>query len=131
MPGKKRIFWLIGISIMVLSFIALFSGVRFVLNRGIQPYNIIAYLILSLILGAISSALYLFKLKIINAFYLLGVFIGFLEMYRAFLSNLSGWEDLAGFMSLFLWMGVGLTVGALGQIGRYFYVKFRYRDKDD
>lgn len=131
MTGKKRNFWIIGIVIAIVSFTALYTGVRFVLNNAVKPRNFIAYLILSLILGAVSSVLYLFKLKIVNACFLLGVLIGYLEMYRAFLSNLSGWEDLAGFMSLFLWIGIGLSSGALAQLGRYAYVKFRYRDRND
>lgn len=127
MTVTKRNFWIIWISVAVLSFIALFVGVRYVLNNTVMARNIVAYVILSLIFGAISSTLYLLKFKIANFFFLLGVLIGFFEMYRAFWSDLSGWEDLAGFMSLLLCMGIGLGAGILVQLCRYFYLKFKTR----
>ncbi len=131
MKEKKRNFWIIWISVTALSFIALFVGVKFVLSSQILARNVIAYGIVSLIFGAIASTLYLLKFNIAAVCFLAGLLIGFLEMYRAFWSSLSGWEDLAGFMSLFLWMGIGLGVGALAQAGRYFYLKFSSHDKTE
>ena len=131
MGGKKRNFWIIWISTTVISFLLLFVGIKFVLNSTVLARNIIAYLIVALVFGAISSSLYLLRFKIVNILFLFGLAVGFFEMYRAFWSNLSGWEDLAGFLSLFLWMGIGLSVGVLAQLARYVYVKFRYHDKGD
>ncbi len=131
MTVTKRNFWIIWASVTIVSFIAFFVGIRFVLNSTVLARNIIAYLIVSLIFGAVSSALYLLKMKIANISFLIGILIGFFEMYRVFWSDLSGWEDLAGFMSMFLWTGIGLGVGVLAQLGRYFYLKFRSRENKE
>ncbi len=128
--NRKRNFWLIWSIMTVISFFALFVGVRYVLGKGVTPYNVVAYLVFSLIAGGIAAVLYRFRFIFANSCFLLGIFIGFLEMYRAFWSNLSGWEDLAGFMMLFLWIGIGLSLGALIQLGNYAYRKFRYRDRE-
>lgn len=123
MLSTKRNFWIIWIATAVLSFLAFFIGVRFILHSTVLARNLIAYVIFSVVFGAVAGGLYLLKLKITAISFLAGLLVGFGMMYRAFLSELSGWEDLAGFMSLFIWMGVGLFVGAVIQLARWIYLR--------
>lgn len=123
MTHERRNFWILWSGVSIASFLAFFIGVKYILNSAVITQNVVAYLVVSFIFGAVCSTLYLLRLKIAASSFLAGVAVGFFEMFRAFFSDLSGWEDLAGLMSLFLWMGAGLTVGALAEIIRYFFFK--------
>lgn len=128
MAWEKHNFWRIWALVSLASFLAFFIGVRYVLNSSVTIQNIIFYLVAGVIFGAICAALYLLRLKIAAATFVAGIAFGFFDMYRTFWSDMNGWEDLAGFMSLFLWMGVGLTIGSLAEIAKHFF--FRYKNKN-
>lgn len=129
MKKNKKNFWFIFFTVAILSFTLLYLGIKYLLGNPVTLQNIAAYVILSLIFGAVSSALYLLQLKIMCSVFALGIFVGYLVMFRTFLGSRSGWEDLTGLLSLFTWMAIGLCAGTALQFLSYFYHKIRYRGK--
>ncbi len=123
MKKLKRNFWMILLMVTVISFLLLFLGIKLILGSPLTVQNIIAYIIVSLIFGAASSALYLLQLNIACVALISGLLIGFFEMYYVFFNDLNGWGDLVGLISLFTWMAIGLCAGAVGQFGWYLYKK--------
>ena len=109
--------------VSILSFLFFLLGIKFILESQITIQNVIAYIIVSLIFGAVSSSLYLLKLKIACIALIAGLIVGFCEMYRMFFNDLNGWGDLVGLMSLFTWMVIGLCSGVIGQFGYFIYKK--------
>ncbi|MGX8699847.1 hypothetical protein [Caproiciproducens sp.] len=128
MKNKKN-FWFIFFTVAILSFTLLCLGIKYLLGNPVTPQNIAVYAVLSLVFGAVASALYLLQLKIMCSVFVLGLFAGYLDMFRTFLGSRSGWEDLAGLLSLFTWMAIGLCAGTVLQFLSYFYHKIRYRGK--
>ncbi|MDF3001792.1 MAG: hypothetical protein K0Q48_1911 [Bacillota bacterium] len=110
--------------VSVVSFILLYAGVRFLLDDQISFNNILAYAGFSLLIGVIASMLYLFRPKISLSIFLAGLLAGFVSMYRAFLADQSGWGDLAGLISLFFFVLLGLITGLIVQLAYYLYKKF-------
>ena len=107
---KTRAVYL-GTAIAVLSFLLLYGGVAFVLKRTVELQNIPVYLLTAVIFGGLAGGLTLFRSKWGSIWYLIGLGCGFIEMYRQFLSRDTGWNDLAGIMSLFVFAGIGLIAG--------------------
>lgn len=130
MNKKHKNSWLIFFSVSILSFVFLFLGVKYLLGNPVTAQNIAAYMILSLVFGAITSTLYLMQLKIMCSVFAVGLTIGYFDMFRAFLGGRSGWEDLSGLLSLFTWMAVGLCTGTVLQAISYFYHKFQSGKKE-
>jgi len=125
MNEKNRKLFINFILVAIVSFALLYIGVRIVLDNPITMQNILAYLGFSMFLGLVSSALSRMKPGIAYLVFILGILVGYIAMYRAFFSNLSGWEELSGLMSLFIWILIGLGVGLLAQFGYYLYNKFK------
>ena len=123
MKKSKRNFWIIWLMVTVISFSLLLLGVKLILGNQITAQNIIAYIIVSLMFGAVSSTLYLLNLNISCIALISALLIGFFEMYRVFFNDINGWGDLVGLISLFTWMAIGLFAGAVGQFGWYLYKK--------
>lgn len=111
--------------VALFSFVLIFIGVKFVLDNPVTTQNILGYIAFSMILGLVSTALSLMKPKIAYVIFNLGILVGYIAMYAAFMSDLSGWEDLSGLLSLFIWILIGLGVGLLVQLGFYLYKKFK------
>lgn len=111
--------------VAIFAYILLFAGIRFVLDHPVTMRNVLAYFGFSIMLGLISAALSLMKHRIAHYVFNLGIIIGFIAMYRAFLSDLSGWEELSGLLSLFIWILIGLGTGLLAQFGFYLYQKYK------
>lgn len=126
---ERENFWTIGLSIFFISFLMLFIGIKIILGNELIVRNLLAFMGLSLLTGVIASALVYFRFKLSFIFFIAGLFIGFFEMYRAFLSDMSGWGDLIGIMSLFMWAITGLGVGLLVQFGRYLYRSLKNRKR--
>ncbi|KUO63789.1 MAG: hypothetical protein APF84_09215 [Gracilibacter sp. BRH_c7a] len=122
---EKKNFWIVGLIVMVISFCMLLVGVKIVLGNELIVRNIVAFLVFSVVTGIIALLLVYFRLNLSLIFFIAGLTIGFFEMYRAFLSDMSGWGDLIGIMSLFMWSITGLGIGILIQFGRYLYTKFK------
>lgn len=97
-------------------FIIYFMSIRFVLKNPIVTQNIIAFVILAIILGGISFLLFLFKKKIAFIIYIIGMIVGLFAMISAFWGGSVGFNDLAGLMSFFVFLILGLGVGLLAQL---------------
>ena len=121
----KNKYLFVGVSITIISFILFFIGVKVVLGNQVTIKNIIAYMVFSLLVGALASSLIFFKLKIGFVAFVTGLVIGFFQMYRAFLNGMSGWGDLVGVMLLGVWVIIGLVIGMLIQLGFYLYKKVK------
>ena len=104
-----------GAAASVLNFILLYSGVRFLLKNALYPRNITVFITLSLIIGMICALFFYFNLKAAAFIFLTGVLIGFIQLYDMFARNLDGWGDLAGLMSYFIWLIIGLVSGLIIQ----------------
>ncbi|MDF2631612.1 MAG: hypothetical protein K0Q85_208 [Caproiciproducens sp.] len=130
MGKSKRNFWIIWLIVTTISFLLFFLGIKFILGSQITVQNTMAYIIVSLVFGAVSSCLYLLKLKIACVALIAGILVGFFEMYRMFFNDLNGWGDLVGLMSLFTWMVIGLCAGAVGQFGYFLYKKISLHKKE-
>jgi len=120
---NKRNSIIVGLMVAIISVVLLVVGFKFILTNGLLIQNIISFIILSIILGGISSALHYFKLKIAFPIFLMGIIIGFFEMYRTFLNGLNGWSDLVGIIFLLTWVLIGLITGLVVQFVRYLYRK--------
>ena len=130
MEKEKRNFWIIWSIVTAVSFVLLFAGVKLLLGNPISPQNILAFLILSIIFGVISSTLYLLKRKAACILFIAGLAVGFFEMNRIFLGDMGGWGDLVGLISLLTWAGIGLGSGVVFELSRYIYKKINSR-KDE
>lgn len=114
-----------GLITAIISFLLLIVGINLVIGNEISTRNILVYIGFSFIAGIITFLLAIFRTKIAFYSFLIGLFIGFFEMYRAFLSEMTGWGDLIGIISLFLWTGVGLIAGLIFQLAHYLIIKHR------
>lgn len=115
----------IGLSVAILSFMFIFIGVRGFLGNEININNIFAFMVFSIVVGIIAFVLVYFTCKIAFICLIIGLILGYFEMYRAFLSPMTGWGDLIGIVSLFMWASVGLGLGLVIQLGVYLYKKFK------
>lgn len=120
---ERKYYWIVGLSIAVISFILFFIGVRVVCDNEVTIGNLVAYGVFGATAGFIASLLVFFRLKLAFIAYILGWIVGYFEMYRSFINGMSGWGDLIGVISLFTWMAIGLGIGILSEIGRYVYMK--------
>jgi len=111
--------------VAIISFIMLFLGVKGVLAQEVNIQNILVYIGFSVLIGIVTSLLVFFRFKVIFVTFMVGLVVGFFEMYRAFIDGLSGWGDLVGILSLFIWVISGLVTGILAQLGYYLYKRFR------
>lgn len=121
--AKKEYYWKIGLTVSVISFILLIAAVRMVLGSELNVKNLAAFLGFSLAAGLIALLLVRFGFKITLVLFLSGLIIGFIEMYRLFFSDPSGWGDLAGLISLFMWVFMGIGIGVFAQLGYYYWKK--------
>lgn len=122
---EKKHSWKIGLGVAIISLIMLLVGVLTVLGNQVNLKNIFAFLGFSLLAGAIALLLIQFNYKLTFGIFMLGLVIGFFEMYRIFLNGMSGWGDLIGILSLLMWVIIGLGAGLLAQLGCYIYKKKR------
>lgn len=109
----------------MLSFIMLFTGIKAILGSQITLKNIIAYVIFSALVGIVAAVLVFTRLKIALISYVLGLILGFIQMYKAFFNGMSGWGDLIGLISLFTWIIIGLCLGLLIQLGYFLFKRYK------
>ena len=101
-----------GITIIISLFL-LILGVKYVLGQDLVIRNFIAFAVISVLIGTIAGALLFYKLKIAYYAFTAGVFIGFFELFRSFISGNDGWGDLVGILSLFIFTAMGLVIGLI------------------
>lgn len=122
---EKKQFLLVGAIFEAMTLILLFIGIRGVLGNELMAKNIIGFVVFSTIVGLVAALLVYFNLKIILTTYILGYIIGFLQMFGSFFKDMSGWGNLIGIISLFMWLIIGLGSGLIIQLGVYFYKKLK------
>ena len=105
-------------------FLLVYFGLKFVSGNVLSMQNTFLLLGFCILLGVVSALLYSLKLKTAYYFYNAGILIGLFEMFRHFVQNLNGWEDLTGLASLYIWILIGLCGGLILQLIRYLYIRF-------
>jgi hypothetical protein len=115
----------IGLIVAAISIILMYTGISLVSNTELTTQNITYYVLFSLILGGISTVFHFYKLKYALILFMVGIAIGYFEMFRRFMSNSDGWGDLAGILSLFMLITAGLVAGLVVQIIHHFYKKYK------
>lgn len=120
-----------GLIVAVTNFILLYIGVRFILGNTVDWRNIIAYTIVSLIIGVLSFALFLIKPRV--GFYIFdaGILLAFVYMFYVFSKDSDGWGDLAGLMSFFMIVLIALGIALLVQLIIYAVGYKRVNSKPD
>ena len=121
----KKNFLIIGAIVETLSLILLIIGFALILGYKMNITNIITYMVFSTLAGGIAAALVFFRLKVWFFIYIIGLAVGFFEMYRSFFDAMSGWGDLVGVISLLIWPAMGLGVGLLVQLAIYLYRRLK------
>jgi len=111
-----------GITI-ILSLFLLILGVKYVLGQDLVAQNFIAFAVISVLVGTITGALLFYKLKIAYYIFTAGLLIGFIELFRSFISGMDGWGDLVGILSLFIFTAFGLVIGLIIEGILYFIRK--------
>lgn len=76
-------------------------------------------------MGVIASIFHYFRLFIAFWLFIAGVLVGFADMFRVFLVNDFGWNDLAGLMSFFSYVVIGFFAGLIIQVIYYLYRKYK------
>jgi len=125
MDEKNRKLWLNLTIVTIAVFVSVYIGLRFVSGNQMSAQNILALLGFSLILGFVSSILYLLDFRPAYYIFSLGLLIGLIQMYRTFFMDLDGWEDLSGLAYLFTSVLIGLGAGLIVQLCFYLYKKFK------
>lgn len=126
--NRKKNSLIIGIVISFLTFILLFIGVRFILTNEITVQNYVAYTILSIIVGVLSGIFYYFNLRISLITFILGILLGFFNMYTIFINDFGGWNDLIGFMTFLFWVIGGLAIGLFIHFLQFIIKKWKTTD---
>ncbi len=123
--SDKKNYLKAGFIVSFLSFILLFVGIKFILGNEIVTKNIIAFASFSILAGIITLLLMLFEFKIVYTSFIIGLVVGFLLMYRAFLQDIPGWKDLIGLISMFAFTIISLVIGTLTQLGYHLFKKYK------
>ncbi|MHC1696037.1 MAG: hypothetical protein AB9835_12380 [Eubacteriales bacterium] len=122
--------WIAGLVTAAATFALLYFGVSEVLDNEVLPGNLIAYGTFSLIAGAVIILFVRFRLYAATTLFLLGLAIGFIQMYRMFYTDADGWGDLTGLMSFIVLSVMGLVAGLLLQLIWYLVGYTRKGRKD-
>ena len=122
---KKHKSTSIGLIVAAISFVLMYTGIRFINNTELTTQNIVYYVLFSLVLGGISTVFHFYKLKYALIFFIAGIVIGYFELFRSLMADLDGWGDLAGILSLFMLIIIGLIAGTIVQVAHFFYKKYK------
>lgn len=101
-----------GITI-ILSLFLLILAVKYVLGQDLVIKNFIAFAVISILVGTITGALLFYKLRVAYYIFTVGLLIGFIELFRAFISGVEGFGDLVGILSLFIFTAFGFVIGLI------------------
>lgn len=123
MEKHKSVF--AGLIVATISFILMFIGIRFINNTEVTIQNIVYYVLFSSMLGGVAAVFCFYKLKYALIFFIIGIAIGYFELFRSLTTNSDGWGDLAGLLSLFMLITTGLITGIIVQTAYHFYKKHK------
>lgn len=107
--------------ISVVTFISFYFMIAVLLDNELIADNILAMSIYSLLVGLVAFVMTYYKLRIAFYLFVLGHFIGMGFMAYAYLSDVSGWEEIIGFLSYMIFLVGGLVLGLIIQVIYYFY----------
>lgn len=125
MAANRKYLWLAGLSTALLTGLLLYVGVGVILGNQLSAQNVLVYTAFALLLGGISAASFYYRLWPLFALFHLGIAAGFFEMFRMFIDGVGGWGDLAGLLSLFVFIAFGLGIGLVVQLIVYLIKRFR------
>ncbi|MBR0598890.1 hypothetical protein [Sinanaerobacter chloroacetimidivorans] len=125
MNHLNKNYWFQFLIFTISSFAMIFLGIRIISYKLLTGENVLAFLILSMILGLISSGLYSMRYKTAGIIFIFSLLIGFYEMYQLFLgSNWDAKGDLAGLILLFSWSIIGLGIGLVAELCLFSFQKY-------
>lgn len=118
MKSKKNVFY-IGLLFAVMTFILFYVAISFALKQEITIQNYIAYFVFSLLVGLIVMIFAKMKHNLGLIIFNVSYFLAFGVMIYSFMSDLSGWQDLAGILQMMFTLGIGLALGLVAQLVLY------------
>lgn len=119
MNSNKKAYY-VGFLFLIVTFVLFYVAVGLALKQEITLQNYIAYFVFSLLIGLIVVIFAKMKRKIGLIIFSVSYVLGFGMMIYSFMSDLSGWQDLAGFLQLIFTLGIGLLLGLIAQLFVYF-----------
>lgn len=122
---NKKMAVLIAIIVAILSFSLLLLGIKYILGASIMLQNIIAFITVGIIVGAISFGLFLLRQKVSFVVFLFSLVSGFVFMFNTFNKDMDGWGDLAGLLSFFMFSLLGLTLALIIQLVAYLINRYK------
>ena len=118
----------IAISIIFISMFLLILGIKYVLGQDLVIMNLLAFAAFSIVIGVLAGAMLLYKLQKTFYIFLIGLLIGFIEMYRSFITGSEEFGDLAGILSLFIFTSFGFVIGLIVEAIYYLLKKNEKKD---
>ena len=113
----------LGVLVMSITLFLLLLGVGVLLDQPLTTSNVVTIIAYGLAAGLFAGALAFLNLKIGVLIFLIGLAIGFFEMFRSFLFSSGEFGDLAGLLSLFIFTAFGLVLAAIVEGIRYLIAK--------
>ena len=119
--SKKSIAILISIVLAIAIFLSLYFEISVILNSTLNFKNILAFIILSLVLGLFAFIFYNFRQKFSFIIYIIGLFSSFITMHNIFRAPANGWNGLIGILSFTLMLGAITALAFLVQLIYFIY----------
>ncbi|WP_342525641.1 hypothetical protein MKY84_08910 [Chryseomicrobium sp. FSL W7-1435] len=104
---------ILGVIVMSITLFLLLLGTGIILDQELTTSNMVTMVAYGLAAGLFAGALAYLNLKIGLLLFLVGLLIGFIEMFRSFLFASGEFADLAGLLSLFMFTAFGLIIGLI------------------
>lgn len=114
---------ILGVIVMSITLFLLLLGVGVILDQELATSNIVTIIAYGLAAGLFSGALAFLGLKVGFIVFVVGLAIGFIEMFRSFLFTQGEFGELAGLLSLFIFTALGLVLGVIIEGIRYLLKK--------
>lgn len=116
---------IVGLIVAIVTFAFLLTAFGIVLNGNISAKNLISYIITAISFGVIAGTFHYFRLFVAFWLFVVGMLVGFADMFRVFLVNDYGWNDLVGLMAFFSYVVIGFFAGLLFQAIHYLYKLYK------
>ncbi|OZS78697.1 hypothetical protein CF394_03930 [Tetzosporium hominis] len=113
----------LGVLVMSITLFLLLLGVGIVLDQPLTTSNVVTIIAYGLAAGLFAGALAFLNLRKGVFIFLIGLAIGFFEMFRSFLFSSGEFGDLAGLLSLFIFTAFGLVLAVIVEGIRYLLAK--------
>lgn len=115
-------------AIIFISMFLLILGIKYVLGQDLVIMNLLAFAAFSIVIGVLAGSMLLYKLRKAFYIFMIGVLLGFFEMYRSFFVGPEEFGDLAGILSLFIFTAFGFVIGLF--VEAIFYLLRKNEQKD-